>query len=314
MSHSKFALVKAYALDWIMVIIFLGGFFGISRLEPYHRLFSLEDKSIQYTYAEKERVPMRLAALLVMVGPLIFMTFTALVIKRSTHDWHHSCLGFALSMTMTLVVTEIIKNTSGRPRPDFVDRCQPITGAVDSPVYGLSNSSMCTRGDSAILRDGFKSLVSGHASTAFAGMGYFSLYLAGKLYVFDRKGYTYKSFVVVTPLVIAILICISRTQDYRHHWQDVFAGSTLGFILAIFSYYQYYPSIHSPVCDKPYSVRLKKKVPGRSAEFEFADGSNFTVKIIREDGGLVYQDNRALLNYDVDSLDNISKASSSYNV
>ncbi|CAJ0839558.1 17737_t:CDS:2 [Entrophospora sp. SA101] len=149
---------------------------------------------------------------------------------------------------------------------------------------------------------------------AFAGMGYFSLYLAGKLHVFDRKGYTYKSFVVVTPLVIAILICISRTQDYRHHWQDVFAGSTLGFILAIFSYYQYYPSIHSPVCDKPYSVRLKKKVPGRSAEFEFADGSNFTVKITREDGGLVYQDNRALLSYDADSLDNISKASSSSNV
>ncbi|CAJ0633015.1 16122_t:CDS:2, partial [Entrophospora sp. SA101] len=149
---------------------------------------------------------------------------------------------------------------------------------------------------------------------AFAGMGYFSLYLAGKLHVFDRKGYTYKSFVVVTPLVIAILICISRTQDYRHHWQDVFAGSTLGFILAIFSYYQYYPSIHSPVCDKPYSVRLKKKVPGRSAEFEFADGSNFTVKITREDGGLVYQDNRALLSYDADSLDNISKASSSSNL
>ncbi|CAJ0633467.1 9639_t:CDS:2 [Entrophospora sp. SA101] len=290
------------------------GYLGISSFEPYHRLFSLEDKSIQYTYAERERVPMQLAALIVMVGPLATMTFIALVIKRSMHDWHHSCLGFALSMTMTLIVTEIIKNTSGRPRPDFIDRCQPIPGAVDSPVYGLSNSSICTQQDPVIIRDGFKSLVSGHASTSFAGMGYLSLYLAGKLHVFDRKGYTYKSFTVVTPLIIAVFICISRTQDYRHHWQDVLAGSALGFVLAIFSYYQYYPNIHSPVCDKPYSVRIKKELHVRSAEFQFTDGSNFIVKITREDGNLLYQDNRVLLNDNVDSLDSISKVSSISNV
>jgi diacylglycerol diphosphate phosphatase/phosphatidate phosphatase len=59
-------------------------------------------------------------------------------------------------------------------------------------------------------------------------MGFLSLYLAGKLHVFDQKGYTYKGFVVAAPLVIAILIAISRTEDYRHHWHDVFAGSLVG--------------------------------------------------------------------------------------
>jgi diacylglycerol diphosphate phosphatase/phosphatidate phosphatase len=63
---------------------------------------------------------------------------------------------------------------------------------------------------------------------SFAGMGYLTLYLAGKLHVFDRKGHTYKGFVVIAPLILAMLICISRTQDYRHHWQDVIAGSFIG--------------------------------------------------------------------------------------
>ena len=67
-------------------------------------------------------------------------------------------------------------------------------------------------------------------------MGFLSLYLAGKLHVFDRKGYTYKGFVVATPLMIAILIAVSRTQDYRHHWQDVVAGSILGKFICIHTY------------------------------------------------------------------------------
>lgn len=65
-------------------------------------------------------------------------------------------------------------------------------------------------------------------TAAFAGMGFLSLYLAGKLHVFDRKGYTYKGFVVAAPIIVAILIAVSRTQDYRHHWHDVVAGSLVG--------------------------------------------------------------------------------------
>lgn len=29
----------------------------VEKIEPFHRLFSLEDKSIQFPYSEKERVP-----------------------------------------------------------------------------------------------------------------------------------------------------------------------------------------------------------------------------------------------------------------
>ena len=71
-------------------------------------------------------------------------------------------------------------------------------------------------------------------------MGFLSLYLAGKLHVFDQKGYTYKGFIVVAPLVVAILIAISRTEDYRHHWHDVLAGSLVGKLSLFFFFYFYF--------------------------------------------------------------------------
>ena len=98
-----------------------------------------------------------------MVFPFVAMTFTALAIKRNLHDWHHSSLGLLMSLTLTLMITALFKNTVGRPRPDFIDRCQPLEGAVDSPVYGLSNTTICTR--TSLLTDGYKSFLSGHSSS-----------------------------------------------------------------------------------------------------------------------------------------------------
>ena len=90
------------------------------------------------------------------------MTFTALVIRRSPHDCHHASLGLLMGLTLTLMITELFKNTVGRPRPDFIDRCQPREGSVD-PVHGLSDYSICTR--TVLLNDGFKSFLSGHSSS-----------------------------------------------------------------------------------------------------------------------------------------------------
>ncbi|CAG8618724.1 20296_t:CDS:2 [Rhizophagus irregularis] len=267
---SKIQILKAYALD-------------VDQLEPYHRLFSLEDKTIQFPFAEKERVPMWLCAIIVVVVPFVIITFVALAIKKSMHDWHHASLGLLMGLTLTLMVTEVFKNTVGRPRPDFIDRCQP--SAAFDPGLGLSNSTICTRTD--LLKDGFK--------TSFAGMGFLSLYLAGKLHVFDQKGYTYKGFVVAAPLVVAILIAISRTEDYRHHWHDVFAGSLVGFLLSYFAYHQYYPDLHSKISDKPFTIRLKKVVPEYKAEFSFMDGSEVEITVVKNDEQLLLKDSRALL-------------------
>ena len=63
---------------------------------------------------------------------------------------------------------------------------------------------------------------------SFAGLGFLSLYLSGKIQVFDRKGHVAKLCIVFLPLLVASLVGISRVDDYWHHWQDVFAGGILG--------------------------------------------------------------------------------------
>lgn len=125
------------------------------------------------------------------------------VTVRSWWDWHVSYLGckssgarayaqrsggllpslsVILALGLTGTITNVVKICAGRPRPgtgwcllngcltklpclvDLIDRCQPIPGSVNAPVYGLSNHTICTQTDAYILRDGFRSFPSGHSS------------------------------------------------------------------------------------------------------------------------------------------------------
>lgn len=74
--------------------------------------------------------------------------------------WEMNCgiLGLLLSQGLAFVITQVLKNACGKPRPDLIDRCQPRS--YDLPVFSLSNSTICT-GDPKIIKDGFRSWPSG---------------------------------------------------------------------------------------------------------------------------------------------------------
>ncbi|QRV86238.1 oligosaccharyl transferase subunit OST3/OST6 family protein [Ceratobasidium sp. AG-Ba] len=141
---------------------------------------------------------------------------------------------------------------------DLIDRCQPSSGAANASPYGLVSAGICTSDDHERLKDGFRSFFSGHSSLSFAGLGFLSFYLAGKMHLFDERGHTGKAWIALTPLTGALLVAISRTMDYRHHWQDVLIGSVVGLVLSYFSYRQYYPSLTSPFSHRPYSPRIPR--------------------------------------------------------
>lgn len=249
-------LVYSYLPDWILTIVLLVLIGVLTDKAGYKRQFSLTDTSIQHTYAVHERITFGECIVYAGIIPLVLMALIALVWRRSFWDLHASVLGLLLSVSLTTVFTQVVKVCVGRPRPDLIDRCQPVEGATNAAVYGLATVAICTVQSGHIIDDGFKSFPSGHSSFAWAGLGYFALYLSGKMHLFDHRGYTVKAWVAIAPLIGATLIAVSRTMDYRHHATDVIAGSILGALIAFTTYHLYYPSLLSPKCHLPFSPRI----------------------------------------------------------
>ena len=99
--------------------------------------------------------------------------------------WELNCgvLGLALSQGLAFVITGALKNATGKPRPDLIDRCRPKVGSQDLPVFGLSNSTICVPQTHAILKDGFRSFPSGHSSCEF-----YLVYLVGYMAKVSSSG------------------------------------------------------------------------------------------------------------------------------
>jgi len=250
-------LVFSYAPDWILTITLGAAFFLLDNVNGFKREFSVSDTSLRHPFAVHERVPNTLLYLIAFVAPLLLQWLINIATVRSWWDAHISALGLVLSLTLAGSLTQVVKITVGRPRPDVISRCNPDAGTVD-PTFGLSSVAICHQSDRHILNDGFRSFPSGHSSLSFAGLTFLSLYTAGKLHLFDTRGHTAKTWLSVLPLFGAALVAVSRTMDYRHHWQDVLAGSILGIVMAHFAYRQYFQSLASKVSHLPYGPRTQR--------------------------------------------------------
>ncbi|PYH40511.1 phosphatase PAP2 family protein [Aspergillus saccharolyticus JOP 1030-1] len=262
-------VVLSYIADYVILIACIAGFYVLDSIEPYHQHFSLRNISIQYPYAVHERVTIQEALCISGVAPLLIIAVYTLFIdglfshnkpqdpvsgKRKFNGpyrwkdrlWELNCgvLGLLLSQGLTFVITQVLKNACGKPRPDFIDRCQPRAGSQDA-IPGLSNSTICT-GEHALIKDGFRSWPSGHSSSSFAGLFYLTLWMSGKLHIMDNKGEVWKALLVMIPSLGATLVAVSRIMDARHHPFDVITGSLLGIICAIISYHQYFPPLSQP--------------------------------------------------------------------
>lgn len=255
----------SYAPDWIITILLALLLALTDKAHGFRREFSLTDTSIQHTHAESSRVPVWLLVVISLLGPIVIQAVFSLAITRSFWDFHASILGLVVSHAISVTMTNILKVTVGRPRPDLIDRCQPRPGSVNAAVYGLVTDAICQNDvNEHLVTDGFRSFPSGHSSTAFAGLAFLSFYLAGKLHLFSTrsKGHAAVSWIVFFPMAAATMIAVSRTMDYRHHATDVIAGGILGTLTAFGVYSVYYPSLRSPWCHKPLAPRITRRRSG----------------------------------------------------
>lgn len=252
-----------YFPDYIALSLLLLIYIPLALLvTPFHRLFLLSDPLIQYPHAAIERVPPIHLLLYGLLLPLAFITAWALLLRPDVNKVRATYLGLLGAVFVATVVTDILKNIAGRPRPDLLARCQPRPG---TPRDVLVDISVCsTPLTSHVLQDGFRSWPSGHSSFAFSGLGFLSLWLLGQTHALRPapEGNLLAVLVAGVPLMGAALVGVSRTEDYRHHWSDVASGTVLGVVCAWGSYRRFWPGVRSRRCGECHVRTERRRVVG----------------------------------------------------
>jgi len=135
--------------------------------------------------------------------------------------------GYAFSVIVTMITTEIIKTSIGYPRPNHF--AMVLVGSNTKHV-GLADEA-------------YKSFPSGHASLSMASLLFVTL-----LFLHDVRRKTsspsHATFLVRSilllvafiPCFIAIFIAMTRLRDYWHSPVDVVMGMLLGGVWAVFSF------------------------------------------------------------------------------
>eukprot|EP01056_Protomagalhaensia_sp_Gyna25_P001985 Protomagalhaensia_sp_Gyna_25__1984@NODE_205_length_4411_cov_386_193275_g159_i0_p2_GENE_NODE_205_length_4411_cov_386_193275_g159_i0NODE_205_length_4411_cov_386_193275_g159_i0_p2_ORF_typecomplete_len360_score29_94PAP2/PF01569_21/5_3e29Rhomboid/PF01694_22/0_0073PAP2_3/PF14378_6/0_026_NODE_205_length_4411_cov_386_193275_g159_i026443723 len=186
--------------------------------------------------------------------------------EMGLQKYHHCILyllGASLSMTATMLMTDLIKFTYCRPRPDYLSRCigvEDTYGWLGQHSYRsfaeLPPHIPClTRGAEShgpgpdILHEGRLSFPSGHSSTSASIWGFaaFWLWSQSSSTIVSLWPPGPKSIALASLLLAPVYVAISRTVDNWHHPTDVLAGLVLGFGWAYACTRMYMPTPPVPV-------------------------------------------------------------------
>ncbi|KXS09098.1 PAP2-domain-containing protein [Gonapodya prolifera JEL478] len=254
-------LLKHHALDWLGGILMVIAGFAVAFIHPNERYFYPDDESISYAWKEDTYPTWALAIPLPIVPVVVFVLYSGIG-RRRWDEVHRAVLAMVVAGGLTILVTDVFKVAVGRLRPDFIDACQPLASLVATAISTPSGPgrslppSSCT-GLVWRIQDSRQSFPSGHTSYSFCGMGIVSLYLWERLSFAKRRDggrgawfgaefgngdgwkpsfVTLELFAVVVPLMAAALIGVSRIEDNKHHWSDVFAGAIVGLLSAFLAW------------------------------------------------------------------------------
>ncbi|GJE98080.1 lipid phosphate phosphatase [Phanerochaete sordida] len=229
---------RAYVVDWAVMCALWVVAWVVKEFPPFEREVDPNDPAISHQH-HKNTIGGDLNIMIAVFVP-VAVVVAAGTLRVSAMEIHHGLLSLLAGSGLNEIITEFLKNRVGRLRPDFLTRCK------------WSNDLKACTGKANDIMEGRRSFPSGHSSTAFAGMAFLSLFLAGLMYTWTfgqsaparnllstRLG---RICVTLAPVAYATWVAVSRLEDYRHHKEDVIVGSLLGTLSATTAYLVYWPN------------------------------------------------------------------------
>jgi len=229
--------MKQRLTDWIVVLVLAVLFVTLEVSVPPYVRYITPNQVDSLKYPEKSNsVPVWAVPLIGTVLPLLVFTAYLLFWKCEMREYHDLILGIFMNIMLTACLTSALKESIGRPRPDFYKRCFPDgIQILDAQGYWK-----CHPTNESAVREGRKSFPSGHSSWSMSSLAYLSFFLMGKMQVFSGIAHLWKLIISWLPIFLAVAVGVTRINDYWHHWTDVVTGLTLGFIIALIVYVQFY--------------------------------------------------------------------------
>lgn len=217
---------------------------------PIYHEFLLQNTDLMYTYKTEAEsaIPIWLLITIAIGFPVFqfiicsMLSRSTLSVRRRVWDIQSGLLALTGGMACQLMVTCILKNICGLPRPDLLSRCEPMIETFGEP-FTLATIDICGTTNINLLREGFRTFPSGHLSTVFCGMVISALNISGKLQVFDKRGLSFKVVLAILPLMVACFVSCTRVSDNRHFLRDIVGGSVIGACIGTWFYLQYFPSV-----------------------------------------------------------------------
>ncbi|KAG8331484.1 hypothetical protein J6590_041098 [Homalodisca vitripennis] len=144
--------------------------------------------------------------------------------------WYREYLsGFLIVVFLTCVAKVLV----GEPRPHFLDTCRPFQ-ALNCTSGKFIASYTCTNSEvgSVKMRDASKSFPSAHSALSVYLFIFCAWYLQRRMVGVSA---VLVAWLQVVYLVWALVCCVTRVTDHRHHWWDVLAGVALGTVFGVYT-------------------------------------------------------------------------------
>lgn len=175
-------LVQEASVRLFLLILFI----YLDYQEPFHRVIHQEEAYLYSNPTTTSFFPVVYLWLVVVFVPALTILCVQTFHRTDILDFLSAVLCASLILPLNGVLSNFLKLSVGRPRPDFLSRCWPDGNVPPSTFDDPFNQHFECTGDLAKILDGRKSFPSSHSSFAFATFGFVFFYVSGKLRTFAR--------------------------------------------------------------------------------------------------------------------------------